>query len=136
MTEISPSDSRKPLGNSARKNPATRSIRVLGEMARKKPEGATMGKAADNEILKLRATYTNNLAVGMALGAALLPFSAVVWKMDEFSDWMFLWWKGAATLNISVTYTYVAAFVFALVIVKTSDRAHRSAIDLLRQIQD
>jgi hypothetical protein len=37
-----------------------------------------MGKLADIEKLKLRATYFNNISVGLFLGGVLIPFLAVV----------------------------------------------------------
>jgi hypothetical protein len=33
-----------------------------------------MGKAAENERIKLRATFYNNLAVGLALAGVLIPY--------------------------------------------------------------
>jgi hypothetical protein len=33
-----------------------------------------MGKAANNERLKLRATFFNNSAVGVGVGGALIPY--------------------------------------------------------------
>jgi hypothetical protein len=36
-----------------------------------------MGKAAENERLKLRATFFNNIAVGAVVGGALLPYLAL-----------------------------------------------------------
>jgi hypothetical protein len=42
-------------------------------MARLKHKGTRMGKAADNEAIKLRATFYNNLAVGAALAGVIVP---------------------------------------------------------------
>jgi hypothetical protein len=35
-----------------------------------------MGKAAENERIKLKATYFNNLAVGLALAGVFVPYLA------------------------------------------------------------
>jgi amino acid permease len=37
-----------------------------------------MGKAADNERIKLNATWFNNASVGLALGGALVPYLALI----------------------------------------------------------
>jgi hypothetical protein len=37
-----------------------------------------MGKVADTERLKLRATFFNNLSVGLYLGGLLIPYLAVI----------------------------------------------------------
>jgi hypothetical protein len=42
-----------------------------------------MGKAADNEAIKLRATYYNNLSVGMAIGGVLVPYLAFFQRISE-----------------------------------------------------
>jgi len=46
-----------------------------------------MGKAAKNEKLKLRATFYNNTAVGLALGGALIPYLVAVQKLGDILAW-------------------------------------------------
>jgi hypothetical protein len=50
-----------------------------------------MGKAADNEKIKLRATAFNNVAVGLYLGGALIPLLlAFVQQSPVFTrQWVF-----------------------------------------------
>jgi hypothetical protein len=36
-------------------------------------QGTTMGKAADNERVKLRATYLNNIGAGLIVGGVIVP---------------------------------------------------------------
>jgi hypothetical protein len=45
--------------------------------------GENMGKAADNEAIKLRATYFNNLAVGTLLGGFVIPYIALFQRYPE-----------------------------------------------------
>jgi hypothetical protein len=47
--------------------------RIVKEMARAKQRKNKMGKAADNEKAKLRATAFNNVGVGLMLGGGLIP---------------------------------------------------------------
>jgi hypothetical protein len=37
-----------------------------------------MGKATDNERIKLRATFFNNLAVGLILAGVLIPYLGIL----------------------------------------------------------
>jgi hypothetical protein len=37
-----------------------------------------MGKAADNERIKLRATFFNNIAVGLSITGVLVPYLAFI----------------------------------------------------------
>ena len=46
-----------------------------------------MGKASDNERVKMAATYLNNIAVGLALGGGLLPVIAVI-NATEPGEWL------------------------------------------------
>src|ERR1051325_1619719 len=40
-----------------------------------------MGKAADNEAIKLRASYSNNLAVGVTAAGIIAPYLLLVQKI-------------------------------------------------------
>jgi hypothetical protein len=42
-----------------------------------------MGKSADNERLKLKATHLTNLSVGLYLGGLLIPYLAVTRRAPE-----------------------------------------------------
>jgi hypothetical protein len=76
-----------------------------------------MGKAADNEQIKLRATAYNNIAVGLALGGVLLPYLSLILKGDEFLAWFWSVMNGASTISateiekiILVLFAFVLAF--------------------------
>jgi hypothetical protein len=45
-----------------------------------------MGKLAENEKVKLRATYLNNIGVGLIVAGFLLPFIAIVQRLPAVSD--------------------------------------------------
>jgi len=51
-----------------------------------------MGKAADNERIKLRATFFNNLSIGLFLAGFIVPYLTAMGKADEieqfFRDWL------------------------------------------------
>lgn len=47
-----------------------------------------MGKAADNERHKLRATFYNNLSVGLFLGGVFIPYLALTQRADELVFWL------------------------------------------------
>jgi hypothetical protein len=51
-----------------------------------KTEEIIMGKAADNEKLKLRATYYNNIAVAFLITGFVVPYLAVTYKAAEFGS--------------------------------------------------
>jgi hypothetical protein len=52
-------------------------------------EARLMGKAAENEAIKLRAAWFNNASVGLTLTGVIVPiFSAFRWEnLDLFKDW-------------------------------------------------
>jgi hypothetical protein len=71
-----------------------------------------MGKAADNERIKLQATWLNNVSVGLAVAGVFVPYLAFVqnWTLGpdlptRFHDWLY---------NPQI-YFKVSAFVLALV---------------------
>jgi uncharacterized membrane protein len=74
-----------------------------------------MSKAADNERIKLRATYYNNIAVGLILAGCLIPYLAVVRGIGEIFDWMRHHSVGEITfVGWASVITTVLAFFLAL----------------------
>jgi hypothetical protein len=49
-----------------------------------------MGRAADNEAIKLRAAWLNNASVGLIVGGVFLPYLQLFTadKYEVFHDWM------------------------------------------------
>ncbi|SDA12969.1 hypothetical protein SAMN02799622_00869 [Methylobacterium sp. UNC378MF] len=45
-----------------------------------------MGKAADNERKKLKATWYNNLSIGLMLGGIFIPYLGAITKMGYISS--------------------------------------------------
>jgi hypothetical protein len=41
-----------------------------------------MGKAADNECLKLQATFWNNISSGIVLGIVIVPLASLYYNFD------------------------------------------------------
>jgi hypothetical protein len=75
-----------------------------------------MNKAAQNERIKLRATYFNNLSAGLLLGGCLIPYLVFVQKLGDVIEWMR---HHPAPLNFGVVeaataITPVLAFFLAL----------------------
>jgi hypothetical protein len=48
-----------------------------------------MGKAAKNEIIKLKAAYLNNIAVGLFVAGFFFPYFAYYSKLAEHG---WVWW--------------------------------------------
>jgi hypothetical protein len=46
-----------------------------------------MGKAAKNETLKIRATYYNNIAVGLFVAGAAIPYLSLFPRTADLSGW-------------------------------------------------
>jgi large-conductance mechanosensitive channel len=77
--------------------------------------------ATTTEIIKLKANYFNNLAVGVVLGGAFVPYFALLQHIDAFSDLMGAIigrkaWTTAATTEYRQIVILSLAFVTALVI--------------------
>ena len=58
-----------------------------------------MGKAADNERIKLRATYYNNVSVGLLLAGGLIPYLAFFRDAGEFEFRFSQMWNGIAPVT-------------------------------------
>lgn len=73
-----------------------------------------MGKTAENETLRLKATFYNSLAVGLVLGGVALPYIAVV-SNPPFGFVNFVVDEGGVRLDfgegLMPTFAIVAALV-------------------------
>jgi hypothetical protein len=101
-------------------------------------ERRVMGKAGDNERLKLRASLLNNVAAGLILGGVFLPAFTLISKMDEVSEWVFHVAKKDGTLTISgsealKSFLTLVAFVLAL---WAAGHLSRSAEKEIEKIKD
>jgi hypothetical protein len=86
-------------------------------------QGAIMGKAARNELLKLRATFWNNLAVGVTLAGILVPYLQLQLAAgdarataNEILDHVFQgkWPSGPSqVVLLSVLVVVITAYIFA-----------------------
>jgi hypothetical protein len=45
-----------------------------------------MGKAANNERIKLKAMYFNNISVGLVVAGALIPYLAIAQRASEILE--------------------------------------------------
>jgi hypothetical protein len=93
-----------------------------------------VGKVADNEELKLRATFYNNLAVGVAIGGFFLPYLAMLQRFGEVKATILFIVSGVGdSADVRSTallvLTFVGAFAFSIHFRAT---AHR----LIQKIQD
>jgi hypothetical protein len=96
---------------------------------------ATLGKAARNERRKLRATFFNNLAVGVSLGGLFIPYLALFQRLDEVAFWL------ASSINdrmlslslvgISKALYTVGSFALAMFLARMFlKQAHRTASEI------
>jgi len=82
-----------------------------------------MGKTADNERIKLQATYYNNISVGLYLASCILPMLAALTKAANFGVWLDGLLQGdkvpstiellalaAAIIGISIAFYYARRF--------------------------
>ena len=93
-----------------------------------------MSKAADNERIKLRATFYNNLAIGLFVAGVLLPYFAVLTKVPDMHQWMAAYRAGTANFPgldllkaLAVLISLCAAFVVALLCRNFADRENSKA---------
>ena len=47
-----------------------------------------MDKTAENERIKLKAMYFNNISVSLLIEGCLIPYLAFIQKAGEFVDWL------------------------------------------------
>lgn|GEM_PF-5523031 len=88
-----------------------------------------MGKAADNELIKLRATFLNNLAVGLILAGLLLPLLALYAHVGNAKSWL----TQAEPADMKRLFGTAAAFCIALLM---AFYLHLKACALLAKIED
>jgi len=82
-----------------------------------------MGKTADNERIKLQATYYNNISVGLYLAGCILPMLTALTKAANFGVWLDGLLQGdkvpstiellalaAAIIGISIAFYYARRF--------------------------
>lgn len=50
----------------------------------------------ENERIKLRATFFNNLAVGLLVAGALVPYLVFIQGAGEFVEWIIGWSRGTS----------------------------------------
>jgi hypothetical protein len=81
-----------------------------------------MGKAANNERIKLRATLFNNISVGLVIGGVAIPILAVYSKIGSLPEPQFL----SFVLPLSGA---VVAFICGALL-------HWRALAILKDIQD
>jgi hypothetical protein len=75
-----------------------------------------MGKAADNERIKLRATWDNNVSIGLFLGGAIIPYLALG-QNPELQQKLYDWGHGKyqpTDMDGRKLFVVAAALVIAL----------------------
>jgi hypothetical protein len=85
-----------------------------------------MGKAADNEAIKLDATFCNNIAVGLVVTSVFAPYVFVL------QDWINAI-GGGAQFNLE---KYAGVFLASLAVAFLGGLLRRSAQKIVRQIED
>ena len=82
-----------------------------------------MGKAADNEAIKLRASYSNNLAVGVTAAGIIAPYLLLVQKIMTEGKHVSL------TEGVGIAFAVFVAFAI-------SWKFKRRAQDIIAALQD
>jgi hypothetical protein len=75
-----------------------------------------MGKAAENESIKLRATFYNNIGVGLLLAGCLIPYLAIYYKLAELIELLnsFDLADKVGPIAVMKVFAALAAFISAL----------------------
>lgn len=76
-----------------------------------------MGNAADNERIKLRATFFNNCGVGLLVAGFLVPFLTIATKSWDIAHWLAAFLSGEGRLNspiVAGAIANVAALILGL----------------------
>jgi hypothetical protein len=96
-----------------------------------------MGKTANNERIKLKATYNNNISVGLYVGGFLIPCLAIMQKNQQMADFLL---AAVHDHKIVISYddltyiaTAVAALCFALFL---ADNRRKRADELIQKLSD
>jgi hypothetical protein len=98
-----------------------------------------MGKAAENERIRLKANWYNNLSVGLTLGGVLIPYLILTQKVPDFIQYLYEHRGPSDSMPgmemIDVPRAFVTLFAFFLAI--TGARDYRKRADQeIRKLQD
>jgi arginine exporter protein ArgO len=91
-----------------------------------------MGKAANNEGLKIKATYYNNIAVGLFVAGAVIPYLSWFTTVAA-SQQNWLW---PSSFTESDWKKVVSTAVAMIIAISASMYLHRHALSFLKQIED
>jgi hypothetical protein len=96
-----------------------------------------MGKTANNERIKLRAGYHNNIAVGLYLGGFLIPYLAIFQKSPQIAAFIV---SAIEDRKISVAapdIAYVVAVLLAFAMaIALAGRRRKLADELMQRVTD
>jgi hypothetical protein len=96
-----------------------------------------VGKAADNERLKLKAIFYNNLAAGIILASAIIPALAISARIDDITTWLSdVWLNDAVKISESEIKRFVGALVAFASAIGLGLAFRLDADKLLRRIED
>jgi hypothetical protein len=92
------------------------------------PRPPSAHKTADNERIKLRATYYNNIAAGLYLGGVCIPYLALVPRSVEFQQWIDAVLAGSATVS-KIEMQRIMVVVLAFILAWSGARIFRNSAD-------
>ncbi|MCX7298605.1 MAG: hypothetical protein NTU64_17460 [Hyphomicrobiales bacterium] len=96
----------------------------------------TMGKAADNERIKLRANIYNSLAAGTLLAGVFIPILPVYQAIPKIGDWLLSFFFKQVTAP-EFDWTFVSLSAFAIAGAFWAGLGfHRDALREAEQLQD
>jgi hypothetical protein len=93
-----------------------------------------MGKAADNERIKLKATFYNNMAIALAVGGFFLPYLAYAPK--AIGTWVEIvaWWRQGGPPPQINYYVAAATILLMLMILYFAKRLRRKADEEIQKL--
>jgi|SRR5271168_601381 len=99
------------------------------DAGRKRPSGiGGMCKAAENERIKLKAAYFNNIAVGLWVAGGLVPYLVFIQRAGELVEWIMGWLSGTSQFKFLET-TKVIMPIVGFFLAATGARHFRQAAD-------
>jgi hypothetical protein len=91
-----------------------------------------MGKTAENEKIKLRATFLNNCSVGLTVAGVILPLLGVYTRLPDFLKRT----EGQLLPPAEDLWVIVLGLVACLVALWGAGKCHRGALKELDKLED
>ena len=91
-----------------------------------------MGRTAENEMIKLRATYLNNVSVGLTVAGVLIPFLAIIPRLSYIVG---LWETSTLPSHLDVM-TAIGTGLAVVLALQGAKSLRRAADQTIRRLRD